>query len=278
MNARRCGKAKRAAATLATLCLGLVVVFPVIYGMLGAFKSEAEFYAYPPTVFPRDFLYLRNFADVLEQAPMTRYFLNSFVIAFFGALIRVAVAALAAYAFAYYDFKGKKALFFVFLGTMMLPADTLLITNYQTVSTLGLTDTYLGVMIVSFVGATQMFMLRQSFLQAPLSQREAAKIDGCGETRFLLRVLIPSVKPVLVLLYAQSFISLWNGYLWPLLVTNHDDMRTVQVGVTMLTTIEDTNYHLVLAGVALALLPALAVFFLLRRQISRSLLDGVSIT
>ncbi len=278
MSARRRGGAKKAAATLATVLLGMIVVFPILYGILGAFKSEAEFYAYPPTVFPRSFLYLDNFANVLRQAPMTRYFLNSFVIAFVGALARVAFAALAAYAFAYFDFWGKKALFFVFLGTMMLPADTLLITNYQTVSTLGLIDTYLGVMIVSFVGATQMFMLRQSFLQAPLSQREAATIDGCGDIRFLLFVLIPSVTPVLAILYAQSFISLWNGYLWPLLVTNHDAMRTVQVGVAMLTTIEDTNYHLVLAGVALALLPALAVFFLLKRRISRSLLNGVSIT
>ena len=269
---------KKAAATALTVALGLIAVFPVIYGMLGAFKSEAEFYAYPPTVFPKNFFYFENFTDVLRQAPMTRYFLNSFVIASVGALVRVCVAALAAYAFAYYDFKGKNALFFVFLGTMMLPADTLLITNYQTISTLGLMDSYLGVMIVSFVGATQMFMLRQSFLQAPLSQREAALIDGCGEMRFLARVLAPSVKPVLVILYAQSFINLWNSYLWPLLVTNHDDMRTVQVGVAMLTTIEDTNYHLVLAGVALALLPALAVFFLLKRRISRSLLDGVSIT
>ncbi len=277
MSARGYAKLKKAAATAFTILLGILVVFPVLYGALGAFKTEGEFYAYPPTVFPKNFQ-LGNFAKVIEQVPMARYFLNSSIIAFGGAFIRVLIAVLAAYAFAYYDFKGKKFLFFVFLGTMMLPADTLLITNYQTVSTLGLMDTYLGVMIVSFVGATQMFMLRQSFMQAPLSQREAAQLDGCGEMRFLAGILVPSVKPVLVILYTQSFISLWNSYLWPLLITNHNDMRTVQVGVTMLTTVEDTNYHLVLAGVALALIPALLVFFLLRRQIARSLQDGVTLT
>lgn len=278
MSARLFIRGKRAAATAFCLLLGLVVVFPALYGILGAFKGEMEFYAYPPTVLPASFLNLDNFENVLRQAPMMRYFANSFLIAFLGALIRVCVAALAAYAFAYYDFKGKRLLFFVFLATMMLPADTLLITNYQTVSRLGLTDTYLGVMIVSFVGATQMFMLRQRFMQAPLSLREASQMDGCGDVRFLLSILAPSVKSVLAILYMQSFISLWNSYLWPLIITNHDSMRTVQVGITMLTTVEDTNYHLVLAGVALALVPSLIVFFLLRHQISRSLLSGVSLT
>lgn len=256
------------------LAAGLVIVFPVLYGILGAFKSAAEFSSYPPTLFPRSFLYLQNFRDAWAQVPMVRFFLNSLAVAALGTTVRLALATLAAYSFVFYEFPGKKALFFFILGTMMLPGDTLLITNYQTITRLGLLDTYLGMAIVSFVGATQMFMLRQCFKSSPLALREASQLDGCGDLRFILSVLLPISKPVLVTLFVQAFVTLWNAYLWPLLVTNRADMRTIQVGITMLTTVEDTNYHLILAGVALSLIPAFILFFFLRRNITRSMTAG----
>ena len=176
--------------------------------------------------------------------------------------MRLVFAILAAYAFVFFEFKGKKFLFFLILGTMMLPADTLLITNYQTVAQLGLMDSYLGMAITSFVGASQMFMLRQNFKSAPLALKEAAHLDGCGDLHFMLSILLPISKPVLVTLFVQGFVTMWNAYLWPLLVTNQNDMRTIQVGITMLTTLEDTNYHVVLAGVAISLIPAFILYLL----------------
>ncbi len=256
------------------VCLGCLVLFPLFYGIMGAFKSPAEFVAWPPTVFPNSFRYLKNFETVFTQLPMLRYFWNTLIVSVFSTVVKLIIALLAAYAFVYYDFAGKKTLFFLLLGTMMLPPDTLTITNYQTVSHLGLLDTYLGIGIVSFVGASQMFMLRQHFLSSPKPIREAALMDGCGDMRFIVFILTPMSLPLLLTLFLQAFVIQWNAYLWPLLVTNTNEMRTVQIGITMLTTWEGTNYETVLAGAAVALIPAVLLFLFLRKSITRTMSGG----
>lgn len=257
-----------------TLALGFVVVFPILYGLMGAFKSPAEFAAQPPTVLPKSFSYLDNFAFVLRTVPLLRYFFNSLTVAVLISTVRLLAALLAAYAFVYFEFPGRGLLFMLVLATMMLPGDTMTVTNYQTVSRLGLLNTYLGMSITSFVGASQMFMLRQNFKTMPTAIREAAILDGCGDLRYLFFILTPLSRPVLVTLFVQSFIAAWNTYLWPLMVTSHDEMRTVQVGITMLTSVEGTNYETVLAGVMLSLIPALFVFLFLRRGISNAMTAG----
>ena len=258
--------------SIIAIFLGLIIVFPVVYCILGAFKTPAEFMS--PRLLPNSFGYLQNFKDALHMAPMMRYMVNSFIMATSGTLVRLVFSVCAAYALTHFEFRGKNFVFFLILGTMMLPADTLLITNYQTVAQLGLMDSYLGMAITSFVGASQMFMLRQNFKSAPLALKEAAHLDGCGDLHFMLSILLPISKPVLVTLFVQGFVTMWNAYLWPLLVTNQNDMRTIQVGITMLTTLEDTNYHVVLAGVAISLIPAFILFFFLRRNITRAMAAG----
>lgn len=260
--------------TVLALVLGCLVIMPVAYGVSGAFKSTAEFGAYPPSFLPKSFGYLDNFHHVLETVPVGRYFLNSLVVASLTSAVRLVLAVLAAYAFVFYDFRGKRFLFLLILGTMMLPADTLLVTNYQTVAGMGLLDTYLGMCITAFVGASQMFMLRQNFRTLPRELNDAARIDGCGDLRFIASVLLPISRPVVATLMVQSFVTAWNSYLWPLMVTNHNDMRTVQVGLTMLTTVDATNYEAVLAGVTLSLIPAMLMFLVLRRNITRSMVTG----
>ena len=256
------------------LLMGCLLLFPLYYGLMGAFKTPAEFITYPPTVLPKSLGNLKNFEAVFTQVPMLRYFLNSFITATMTTVIRLVLAVLAAYAFVFFEFPGHKPLFFLLLGTMMLPADTVLITNYQTVSRLGLLDTYLGIGIVSFVGASQMFMLRQHFLSAPKPVREAAQIDGCGDLRFIVSILLPMSMPLLLTLFLQSFVTQWNAYLWPLLVTNTNAMRTVQVGITMLTTLEGTNYETILAGTTVVMIPAALLFLFLRRSITRTMSGG----
>ena len=259
------------------IALGCLLLFPVFYGVMGAFKTPAEFNAYPPSVLPGSFLNLENFRAVFTQVPMPRYFLNSLITATLTSVVRLIVAALAAYAFAFYRFRGEKVLLILILGTMMLPADTLLITNYQTVSRLGLLDSYLGVCIVTFVSASQMFMLRQHFRSAPGAVREAAQLDGCGDLRFAVSILTPMSLPLMLILFVQSFVTQWNAYLWPLLVTNTNAMRTVQVGVTMLTAIEGTNYETVLAGATVAMIPAAILFVAMRRSLTRTMSQGAVI-
>ena len=253
------------------LAFGLLILFPLIYGVLGAFKAPQEFALQPPTLLPQSFRYLDNFRTVFQAVPMPRFFLNSLITATMTSVIRLLLATLAAYAFAFFDFRGKRFLFFLVLGTMMLPAETLTIGNYRTVAKLGLINTYLGMGIVSFVGASQMLMLRQRFRSSPAAVRDAAMLDGCGDLRFLFRILLPMSLPIVMMLFLQSFIAQWNAYLWPLLVTNRSEMRTVQVGITMLTKIDGTNYETILAGVTLALIPSVILFLLLRRRMTQAL-------
>lgn len=267
-------QAENIAVQLLALVVGFVIVFPIVYGIFGAFKSPAEFSAYPPTFLPQSFAYFENFQNAFAQVPFLRFALNSFLVGVLASTLRLSFAALAAYAFVFYEFRLKKILFFMVLATMMLPGDTLLITNYLTITRLGLLDTYLGMAITSFVGAAQMFMLRQNFKTLPRSLKEAGEMDGCGDIRFLLAILLPISKPVLLTLYVQSFVTVWNAYLWPLLVTNTTKMRTVQVGITMITSFEETNYYLVLAGVALTLIPSFILFIFLRRSITRGMTAG----
>ena len=259
--------------TVIAIILGVIIIFPLIYCFLSSFKTPSEFLN--PKLFPSSLLYLDNFKNALERGNLLRYTLNSFVIAFVGTAVRMVLSILAAYAFTFYDFKGKNFFFFLILGTMMIPGDVLLVTNYLTVSKMHLLNTYLGVMIVSFVSASQMFMLRQRFKTIPKDMREASSMDGYGDLWFIWKVLLPLSKPVVTTLFVQSFINLWNAYLWPLIVTaSSPEMRTVMVGITRLNSWEDENYQLVMAGVCISLIPSLILFVVMRRNMKKGGLDG----
>ncbi len=267
------GRAADIFVSIIAILIGLVLIFPIIYCVLGAFKTPAEFMT--PKLLPGSFSNFDNFRDALEKADLLRYMGNSFIVSFFGTAIRLLFAIFAAYAFAFYEFPLKRFWFFLILGTMMLPGDILLTTNYITVSRLHLLNSYLGMMIVSFVGASQMFMLRQRFLSVPRELREAAELDGYGDMGFIFRVLLPVCRPVLVTLFVQGFITLWNSYLWPLLVTaSAPEMRTIMVGITKLNSWEDENYWLVLAGVSISLIPSFILFIIMRRSLRKNGLDG----
>ena len=260
--------------TLLAVLLGVVLIFPLLYAFFGSFKSTAEFATGSSGLLPQSFLNFDNFAAVFRKIPLGRYFFNSLAVALLGTLVRMACAVLAAYAFTFFEFRGKKPLFFLLLGSMMIPGDTLLITNYLTVSSMGLLNTYIGMCITSFVGASQMFMLRQKFRTLKKDYRDAAEIDGCGDFAFIWFILLPMARPILLTLVVQSFVTLWNAYLWPLLVTSEDSMRTIQVGITMLTSVEDSNYPLVLAGVVLAIIPSFLLFLFLRKNIVKGITTG----
>ena len=259
--------------SLVAIALGLIIIFPLIYCFLSSFKTPSEFLN--PKLLPSSFLNLDNYKAALERGNLLRYILNSFVIAFLGSAIRLIFSILAAYVFAFYDLKGKNVVFFMILGTMMIPSDVLLATNYLTVSRLHLLNTYMGVMVVSFVSASATFMLRQRFKTIPRDMREAASMDGYGDIWFILRVLLPITRPVVTTLFVQSFISLWNSYLWPLIATaSSPEMRTVMVGITRLNSWEDENYQLVMAGVVISLIPSIILFLIMRRSLRKGGLEG----
>ena len=259
-----------------SIFVSLVIFFPIFYTFMAAFMTIGEFSAYPRPLLPASFLNFDNFVHVFTHAPMSRYMLNSFIVSAVGSAVRLLLSVLAAYAIVFYDFRGKNLVFFLVLGTMMLPGDTLVLANFLAISSMGLMDTYLGLMIVYFVSAIGLFMLRQVFKSSPRELRDASRIDGCGDFGYIWHVLLPTSKPILYTLYVQSFVSLWNLYLWPLLITNRTEMRTVQIGLTMLTTVDGTNYDVVMAGIASILIPSFVIFVLLRRSILRGMVARIN--
>ncbi len=254
--------------------IGLFIVFPIFHGVLSAFKTDGAIDAYPPQLLPDSFLYLENFKNVIFHSMVPRYMVNSLFIAVVVTLVRLVISSMSAYAFAFMDFKGKNFLFFYVIGTMMIPAEALLISNYLTINSLGLIDTYLGIMAVYFVSATQVFMLRQNFKTVSTSLREAAFLDGCSDLKFYLNICIPISIPVFTSLGISSFIHVWNAYLWPLLVTNKDTMRTVQVGISLLSNPDAPVKGPVFAAVTLSIFPAVVIFAISQRSIVQGISSG----
>ena len=251
--------------TLILLAAAAVILFPVVWALCAAFKQPWELVRRPGRLVAEDPFYLGNFGLVLGRMSFIRYFFNSLLTSLLVSAVRLLAAALAAYAFVFFRFPLRRVSFMLVLGTMMIPPDILVIANYRTVASLGWTNTYLGVCVVAFIGASQMFMLRQAFTQAPSSLSDAARMDGCGDMMFLFRILLPQCRGVVYTLLLQVFVNQWNAYLWPLLVTDRDEMRTLQVGITMLRNLESTNYEEILAGVILALAAPLLLLFISRR-------------
>ena len=200
--------------------------------------------------------------------------LNSLILALGASVVRLAVSSLAAFAFAFLDFPCKNVIFMVMLATIMIPADIVLVANYRTVSSLGLINTYLGMMIVFFVSAMNIFQLRQSFLTFAVSLKEAAHIDGCSNFKFFLTILLPTNVSTLLTVFITAFIGTWNTYLWPLLVTNQTDMRTVQVGITMLNFSEGTVYGPIMAASTIVMIPTLFLFFAFQKKIVAGMMSG----
>lgn len=254
--------------------VGFIVALPVFYCLGMAFMTPAEITDPSTGLLPKSFLYLDNFKTVFGMVDMGRYMINSLVIALLGTAGRVITSTLAAYAFSYYEFKGKNLIFMLFMGSMMVPGDVLIFSNYLTVSNMGLMNSYLGIVIIYLVYANYIFMLRQHMMSLPHSLYEAAIVDGCSNFRYFLQIIIPLSKSIIVAVFLSSFVGLWNIYLWPLIVTNDETMRTIQVGVSMLSTADQTSWGPIMAATLLALLPTVVIFSICQKQIVRGMTAG----
>ncbi len=266
-------KSKSALYQLFALAIGVVIILPIIYAALISSMPSSEILSIPPNLIPSRWI-LDNYKMAWEYTTLARFMLNSLILAGVSSVIRVITAALAAYAFAFFDFKGKNVVFMAFMGTIMVPGDVVLVTNYQTVSRLHLINTYFGMMIVFLVSANNIFMMRQYFLTFSKELKEASEVDGCSNLRFFFKILLPLSTPVITTIFISAFIGTWNTYLWPMLVTNDNLMRTVQVGVTMLNFPEGSTYGPVMAASMLVLLPTLLIFIIFRRKIVGGIMGG----
>jgi len=259
---------KRMSALIATL-FSLIVVFPIFYSVSASFFPYSDFTAIPARLFP-SIPTLENYVRAFTQSKLERFLLNSIASAALGTVLRMTVSIITAYTFTFFTFKGRDVLFVLLVATMLLPPDALILANYTTIRTLALTDTYRGLVSTSLLAPTHIFVLRQFFKTMSTEYREAAVIEGCSDTRFLTTLLLPISKAVVLTLAIHSFSTIFNDYLWPLLVTNRESMRTIQVGLTMLGFSENLDYGPQFAAITVLLTPILIAFIALHKPIQTS--------
>lgn len=267
------GRLATAATYLALAAASLIILFPLLWALAVSLMSPAEANSFPPALVPRS-LYWANYERVIRQVPVARYLFNSLTVATTVTLGQIVTSTLAAFAFSFLAFRGKAVLFMLFMSTLMVPWEVTLIPNYLTIRSLGLVDSYPGLVLPFLASAFGTFLLRQTFLQLPRELEEAAQLDGCSRFRFLWSIVLPLSRPGLITLGAYTFLATWNQYLWPLLVTNSRQMRTVQIGIRFLMNEEGRQYNVVMAGVILALIPAALLLLWGQRYLVRGLLSG----
>ena len=208
----------------------------------------------------------KNYSDALAVAPFGRYFLNSAFIAVTTTVGEVLLTIFAAYAFAKMRFFGKNVLFATLLGTLMIPGEMLLIPNYVTMYRFGWLDKYQALIIPWLVSVFAIFLLRQFFRGLPDELWDSARIDGCSRLRYILRIIVPLSKPALVTIAVLKFLGSWNAFLWVLIMTTSQTMRTVPVGLSLFSTEMGTAYEQLMAASVVAIAPVLVLFFLAQKQ------------
>jgi ABC-type glycerol-3-phosphate transport system permease component len=274
---RRSGRGRmpvRLIGAYALLSIGSVLVaFPLLLALAYSFMSEAEIATFPPTVVPSKPTF-DNYAAVLATIPIGRYLLNSFVVSTAVVIGQLITASLAAYAFSFLAFRGRSVLFFLFLSTLMIPWEATIIPNYITIRSIGWLDSYQGLAVPFMATAFGTFLLRQSFLQIPRELWDSARIDGASSFRFFRSMVLPLARPALGTVAIYGFLSTYNQYFWPLLVTNQTLMRTTQVGIAQLRFEETLRWGLVMAGVIMVAVPTLALLVIGQRQLIRGLTAG----
>ena len=273
MKPRQKKKIKTIIMFLINLVLGIIFISPLIVGFCFSFQKESELGVYPLKLIT-DSPTLQNYIEIFHSVPLLSYLKNSVIVCGITIFAQIVVACLAAYGFAFYEFPFKRTLFSIVLMTTMIPGEVTVITNYTTVQHWNLTNTYAGLSVTSLISGMAIFMMRQYFLTLPKDFRDAAKIDGCGDMGFLFHVVCPLSVPTISSLAIYLFVQIYNQYFWPLLVTNTDKMRTIQIGISYLVTGDTLYYGHILAGAVIAVLPVVIVYIFGQDYIIKGMTAG----
>ena len=257
----------------ANFVMAFVILLPLLYALSIAFMPSGELFTMELNLLPKNPT-LSNFRDALVNVPLLRFILNSFIMAGCITIGQIITCSLSAFAFSFLAFKGKGILFAIVMATMMVPGEATIISNYLTVGNLGMLDTY-GVLIVPYLtSAMGIFLFRQFYMTFPISLYESAKLDGCNNLKFIIKILLPLTKSAIGAMGVYTFINAWNMYMWPLLVTGSDKMRTVQIGISMLDSVDSQSITLMIAGVVMVIIPSISIFILGQKQLIRGMFSG----
>jgi sn-glycerol 3-phosphate transport system permease protein len=253
-----------------------VVAFPLYYAFVISTQDLQQVVQRPPRLLPSTHL-LENYAEAWQKTNMGRMLFNSAVMAVTVALGKIAISMLSAFAIVYFSFRGRTLCFWMIFVTLMLPVPVRLMSTYEVIGTLGWFDSYQGLTVPLMASATATFLFRQFYLTIPNELAEAAQLDGAGALRFLWSFLLPLSWANIAALFVVLFIFGWNQYLWPLMITNTEAMRTVVIGLEGLIPRSGTElptWNLIMAGAMMALLPPVAVIVFMQRWFVKGLVES----
>lgn len=275
MNAKALAKrrGKTGIQIAANIVVALVVLLPLLYAVSVAFMPSNELFTMELNLLPKNPT-LQNFTEAFRQVPLLRFIANSFIMAGCITVGQIISCSLSAFAFSFLEFKGKGILFMIVMATMMVPGEATIISNYLTVGNMGMLDTYPVLIIPYLTSAMGIFLFRQFYMTFPKSLYESARLDGCSNLRFIAVILTPLTKSAIGAMAVYTFINAWNMYMWPLLVTGSDSMRTVQIGISMLNSVDSQSITLMIAGVVMIIIPSISIFIVGQKQLIRGMFSG----
>jgi multiple sugar transport system permease protein len=264
----------RALALYSVLAIvALSMLIPFLWMLSTSLMNDLEVYQFPPKFIP-SILRWSNYAEAMTLQPFGRFFFNSMVVSAVSVVGQLLFCSMAAYAFARLRFPGRDRLFALYLGTMMIPAIVTIIPAFLIITTFGWINTYWALFTPTLSSVWGIFLLRQFFLTIPRELEDAARVDGASDLVIFFRVILPLSRPALATLAIFTFMGSWKDFLWPLIVTNRVDMRTVEVGISNFNSLYSTDWPHQMAAAVVVMLPVIIVFLLAQKHFVR----GITLT
>jgi multiple sugar transport system permease protein len=258
-NRQRKKKAKNLGLHLLLLAGSVAMLVPFAWMLSTSLKEPSDVFIYPPQWIPQPVQW-ENYQKTVTVMPFGRFYVNSILQASAVTALQLLTASLAAFAFARLRFRGRDVLFLLYLATMMIPFPVTMIPNFIVMRYLKWIDSFRALILPPSFSAFSTFLLRQYFMSIPLEMDDAARVDGASSFRIWWRIILPLSGPALAALAIFTFLGQWNSFLWPLIVTNSEEMRTLPVGLATFQGQYSVQWHLLMAGSVIAVLPILVIY------------------
>lgn len=249
----------------------LFTLLPFVWMISSSLKSATEIVRVPPSLFPEE-IQVVNYAKAWAAAPFGRYLINTVIITVFTTIGVLITTVLSAFAFSRLNFPGKKLVFSLFLATLMIPGEMLIITNFITITKLKWIDTYQAMIVPWLSNVFYIYLLTQFFMQVPETLYLAAKVDKCSDFKYMIKIMVPMNKSPITTIAILNIIGSWNSFLWPLLVTNSDEMRVLSNGLIRFQTEAGSSYELIMAASCILVMPIIIIYLFLRKYV----IEGVA--
>ena len=267
---RRRSRFGRVVSQILLTLVALVFLIPIIWMVLSALKPSAEVFTVPPTLFGSSVM-VSNFAEAWNYLPFGRFILNTAFVAGIGTLITLLASAMSAYAFARLNFRFRGGLFVLYLSTLIVPQEVIVIPMFLVMQQLDWVNSYQALILPWAFTAFGTFLLRQFFLTIPIELEEAAKIDGAGHIRILSSIIIPISAPAIAVLAVFTFIAYWNSFLWPLIIISSTEKMTVPLGLQLFLGQQGQRWELLMAAATISMVPTVLLVLVLQKYLVRGI-------